>query len=281
MVRPIRLDAVPEEVVMQGRSFFSSMALISITSICTLQLSAQAPNSFLAAVGSYAQQSPAKGLEEAQHFSIGPELRGDILMAHQRYIAALDTYRQVPGNSAVVWNKMGIANHHMFNLREAERDYKEALKLNPSYPEAWNNLGAVYYGQKNYHNAEKAYKKAIKLNPKSAMFYSNLGTAYLAEHKYKKGEGAYRTALSLDPNVFEADPASKISEMGPTQELATLNFLLAKTYAEAGRKNEALIYLRKAIDEGFADRKKIQEEKEFAILRDVPEFQRMMSDKHE
>jgi hypothetical protein len=61
--------------------------------------------------------------------------------------------------------------------------------------------------------------------------------------------------------------------------MATLNYLLAKTYAQAGRKTEALLYLRKALDEGFADRRKILEEKEFAGLRDTPEFQQMISEK--
>lgn len=200
-------------------------------------------------------------------------------MAHQRYVAALDAYRQGPVDSAVIWNKMGIANHHMFNLREAQRDYEKALKLNPGYPEALNNMGAVYYGQKNYRDAERAYKKALKLNSHSAMFYSNLGTAYLAEGKYKKGAEAYRTALALDPSVFDGDPAAKIAEAGPGKEMATLNYLLAKTYAEAGRKDEALLYLRKAIDEGFSDRKKLLEDKELAILRDTPEYQRLISEK--
>ena len=66
-----------------------------------------------------------------------------------------------------------------------------------------------------------------------------------------------------------------------THEIATLNYLLAKTYAEAGRKTEALLYLRKAISEGFNDRKKLLEDKEFASLRDVPEFQQLIADKRE
>jgi tetratricopeptide (TPR) repeat protein len=259
---------------------FSTVALISFAGSCAFQPLAQTPES-LFAMGSYAQQPPIRVSEETPHFAISAETRGDILMAHQRYVAALDVYRQCPRDSAVLWNKMGIANHHMFNLQAAEKDYKEALKLNHHYPEAWNNLGAVYYGQKKYHDAEHAYKKAIKLNPKSAMFYSNLGTAYLAERNYKKGAEEYRVALSLDPNVFEGDPATRIAEVGPPREIATLNYLLAKLYAEAGRKNEAVIYLRKALDEGFGDRKKILGEKEFAILRDVPEFQRMIAEKPE
>lgn len=259
---------------------FAGLALASLTCIFTLQPMAQTPVPLMA-FGSYAQQPPAKAVDETPHFTMTPEIQGDILMAHQRYVAALNAYRQGPTDSAVLWNKMGIANHHMFNLRDAQRDYERALKLNPKYPEAWNNLGAVYYGQKLYHDSEKAYRKAIKLSPKSALFYSNLGTAYLAQGKDKKGAQCYRTALALDPNVFETDPAARIAETGPTHEIATLNYLLAKVYAEAGRKTEALIYLRKAIDEGFNDRKKILDDKEFAILHDVPEFQQLMSDKRE
>jgi len=276
----------PEEAVMKGfhssspSHLFAYSAILSLTCVFTLQPLAQTPRSFLA-IGSYAQQPPVKVMDETPHFTMSPEMQGDLMMAHQRYVAALDAYRQSPTDSAVVWNKMGIANHHMFNLREAQKDYEKALKLNPSYPEALNNLGAVYYGQKQYKDAEKTYKKAIKLSPKSAMFYSNLGTAYLAESKYKKGAECYRTALSLDPNVFESDPAARIAETGPTHEIATLNYLLAKTYAEAGRKTEALFYLRKAIDQGFSDRKKLLEEKEFAALRDDPTFQRMVAEKHE
>ncbi len=254
------------------------LAILSLACAFTPQLPAQTPTAFMA-LGSYAQQPPVRVAEESPHFGLSPEMQGDIMMAHQRYVAALNAYRQVSVDSPVVWNKMGIANHHMFNLREAQKDYEKALKLNPRYPEALNNLGAVLYGEKEFHEAERMYKKAIKLSPNSALFYSNLGTAYLAERKYKKGFESYRTALSLDPNVFEGDPAARIAETGPPHEIATLNFLLAKTYAMAGRKTEAIFYLRKALNEGFSDRKKLLEDKEFAILKDVPEFQKMVAER--
>jgi tetratricopeptide (TPR) repeat protein len=255
-------------------NLYRCAGLIVCAISCGVQ--AQTPESFLAAA-SFAQQPPVRS-EEPTHFTVTPELQGDVMMAHQRYVAALDAYRQAPMESAVIWNKMGVANHHMFNLKEAQRDYEKALKMKPAFPEAQNNLGAVHYGLKDYREAEHCYKKAIKLNPKSATFYSNLGTAYLAQGKYKKSGEAYRTALALDPNVFESDPTTKISEIGPSREMATLNYLLAKTYAQAGRKNEALIYLRKALNGGYCDRKKILGDKEFAVLHDMPEFQSMLSE---
>ncbi|HZU09428.1 MAG TPA: tetratricopeptide repeat protein [Pseudacidobacterium sp.] len=255
----------------------SGLAAAAFVCFLTFESAGQTPHSFIA-IGSYAQQPPLRA-EDAPRFVLSAEMQGDLLMARQRYIAALDAYRQGPSNSPVLWNKMGIANHHMFNLKAAENDYREAIKLDPKYPEAWNNLGAVYYGEKRYHDAEHAYKKAIKLSPKSATFYSNIGTAYVAEGKYKKGAEAYRTALMLDPNVFNGDPAAKVAEAGPSREMAYLNYLLAKAYAETGRKDEALYYLRKALDEGFSDRKKLLEEKEFAGLRDDPEFRQMMAER--
>jgi len=257
------------------RRYVSFTVLAAICAF-TFEACAQGPRSLFAAAV-YAQQAPIRG-EETPRFTVTPEIQGDLLMVHQRYLAALDAYRQAPIESAVIWNKMGIANHHMFNLREAQRDYEKALKLKPGYPEALNNLGAVYYGLKDYRQAEHYYKKAIKLNPKSGRFYSNLGTAYLARGKYKKSAEAYRMAIMLDPNVFESDPTTKIPEAGPTHEMATLNYLLAKTYAQVGRKNEALIYLRKALNEGYSDRKKIKEDKELATLRDMPEFQQLISE---
>ncbi len=42
-----------------------------------------------------------------------------------------------------------------------------------------------------------------------------------------------------------------------------------------------MLYLRKAINEGFNDRKKLLEDKEFATLRDVPEFQQLIAEKRE
>ena len=45
-------------------------------------------------------------------------------MAHHRYQAAIEAYKQAPQNSAAVWNKMGIAYQMMFNLPDATRCYE-------------------------------------------------------------------------------------------------------------------------------------------------------------
>src|SRR5258708_6483793 len=64
---------------------------------------------------------------------LSPETRGDILMARKMYREAVDVYKEAPLDSAVIWNKLGIAYHQMLQLDAAKKYYEQSLKLNPSY----------------------------------------------------------------------------------------------------------------------------------------------------
>lgn len=212
--------------------------------------------------------------------NLTPEMQGDLMMIHQRYLAAISAYERGPRDSSVVWNKMGIAYQHMYALDFAKLQYEKALSLNPKYPEALNNLGTVYYGEKDYKKAEKYYKKALRLKPACASFYSNLGTAYFAERKYKEGMVAYQRAFSLDPEVFIRESLERIAEVGPIEEQARLNYELARIYAQAGNVQAAIHYLRNAFIDGFDDRKKLMADKDFATLRATPQFTLLLAEEH-
>jgi tetratricopeptide (TPR) repeat protein len=206
-----------------------------------------------------------------------PEQRGDLLMVHHQYLDAIDAYRHAPRDSAVVWNKLGIAYHHVYALDQAKMDYQQALLLKPRYPEAMNNLGAIYYAERDYKRAEKYYQRALKLVPKSAKIYNNLGTAYFAEGKFNKGTEAYRTAFALDSQVFEENPLETISESSTSVDRARLDFCLAELYAEAGMKDQAIEFLRKAIDAGFNDNKRMMQDPKLANIRNTAEFAQVIA----
>ncbi len=209
--------------------------------------------------------------------NLSPEQQGDLLMIHHQYLEAIDAYRKAPRDSAVVWNKLGIAYHHMFALDQAKVDYVRALQLDPKYGEALNNLAAVYYAEKDYRRAEKTYHRAIKLIPTSAIAYNNLGTAYFADGKFKQGSEAYRSAFAIDPGVFSGDPLQTISETSSTEERARVDYCLAELYARAGMKEEAIEYLRKALDAGFNDNKRLMQDQEFASIRQSAEFEQLIA----
>jgi len=209
---------------------------------------------------------------------LSPEMRGDLAMAHEEYLEAISDYQQADLRSAVVWNKLGMAYHHLFAMDEARRDYQHALALRPDYPEALNNLGAVYYAKKSYRRAEKYYRRALALAPKSAAIYSNLGTALFARGKYNPGIEAYRTAFALDPAVFDTANPQLVSESLPAHERAEQDYCLARLFAESGHNKQAIEYLRKAFDDGFTDRKKLLEDETLASLRATPEFAELMTE---
>lgn len=213
-------------------------------------------------------------------YSVAPETLGDLMMIHQRYLAAIAAYERAPRNSAVVWNKLGIAYQHMYALDLAKIEYEKALTLDPKYAEALNNLGTVYYGRQDYHKAEKYYRRAIKLKPNSASFYSNLGTAYFADRDYKRGLQAYRKAFSIDPDVFISDPLGRVAEMGPADQQILLNYTLAKLYAQAGMVGPAIHYLRMAFMDGFSDNKKLMQDTGFAKIRGTPQFRLFLTEEH-
>jgi tetratricopeptide (TPR) repeat protein len=208
------------------------------------------------------------------------EAQGDLLMVNGDYVAAIEAYRQSTLRSAATWNKIGVAYHHLFALEEARKNYQMALTLNPRYPDALNNLAAVYDGEHNYKKAEKTYKRALKYGPDSAVAYRNLGTAYFSEGNYKEGAKAYRKALELNPNSFDPDQTEVKEEKISRRQRVAISYCLAKAYAMAGKNEEALISLRKAMDAGFNDRRLLMEDKEFAQLRTTPEFQQLIVAHH-
>jgi tetratricopeptide (TPR) repeat protein len=206
------------------------------------------------------------------------EQRGDILMARKMYREAIEMYAQEKPVTAVLRNKTGIAYHQLLQFELARKHYEMAVKLDRNYAEALNNLGTVYYARKNYRRAISQYKRALRVAPQSASIYSNLGTAYFARKDYKLAAETYQKAVSLDPEVFEHRGSfGVILQERTVEERAKFHYYLARTYAKAGQIDRALQYIRKALEEGFTERKKIMDEPAFVALHEMQEFKELVA----
>jgi tetratricopeptide (TPR) repeat protein len=206
-----------------------------------------------------------------------PEDVGDALMAHQRYQAAIAAYRSAGPSSAEVWNKLGIAYQMMFNLTEAQRCYQESLRIDPKNTHVLNNLGTIHDLLKEYRAAERFYRRALQMNPKSALVNKNLGTNLLAQHRYEDGWAAYQAALAIDSNIFDREVSLRVDNPTTPQDRGAMNYYMAKGCVRAGLKERAIEYLRVSLNEGFASPKKIVADREFAALRGVPAFERLLA----
>ena len=204
------------------------------------------------------------------------EQRGDILRAEKYYADAIDYYEAAIRKSttpAQLYNKQGIAELQMLHFPEAKHLFERAIKNDQKYPEATNNLGVVYYNMRSYGKAVKFYHKAIALNADSASFHSNLGTAYFAQHKYEKASQEYAVALSLDPEIFERHSQAGITaHMSSPEDRARYSYVIAKMFATRGDAERCLLYLKKALEEGYKVAEGFQKDHEFVSYRKDPRF---------
>ena len=209
---------------------------------------------------------------------LSAEERGDIMMARKMYREAIEVFQSDPNKTAVLYNKLGIAYHQLQQLDNARKSYERALKLKRDYAEAFNNIGTIYYAKKSYRRAISYYQKAIRLSPASASIYSNLGTAQFARKRYDDATESYQKALALDPEVFEhRSNYGTLLEDRNIEERAKFHYYLAKMYAKAGRNDLAIQYVRKALEEGFKDVGKLNQDAEFEALRKLPEFKDLIT----
>lgn len=216
-------------------------------------------------------------VSESGMAKLTPEARGDIYLVRGQYEQAIEAYQAAP-RTAEVWDKMGVAWHHLDAIGEARRDYQRALIIRPDYPEAINNLGATYFGQRNYKKAIKLYRHALELMPGSAVIAANLGTAYFAQGKFRQGLDAYRHAFELDPAVFESpDSLSNVPAHTTMAYRAHEDYCLAELFAQAGMEKQALEYLSRALNEGFDNTRQIMQDSVFAKLRRTQEFAQLMA----
>ncbi len=210
------------------------------------------------------------------------EQLGDDLRGRKEFLQAVDCYLAAikKSPSAILHNKVGMAYISMMQPDKAKKALERAIKLDKKYPEAYNNLGVVFYMQKNYGKAIKNYRRALAIREESASFHSNLGTAYMQKKDIERGIAEYRRAFEIDPMVFERSAQTGISaRMSSPEDRARFCYVMAKLYASSGDFDRSLQWLKKSMEEGFADINNVYKDNEFAKLRADQRFTELMNAK--
>lgn len=201
--------------------------------------------------------------------------RADIFLARKSYADAADYYhralKQQGYSSAVLWNKLGIAYQLEMDYGLARKAYKEAAHRRADFAEPWNNLGTTYFLQNKCRKSLKYYEHAIKLSPESASFHMNLGASYSKLKKYQQAIEQYRAALEIDPNVLNehAPTAAVVQARGTDVEFY---YYLAKVFASLARPDDSVRYLRRALEDGFKDLKRLDEDADFQKISKYPAY---------
>lgn len=87
---------------------------------------------------------------------------------------------------------------------KAIREYKKAIKLDPTYFIPYIKIGIIYYNRGDYDRAGELYSKALEINGDYAIAHYNLGLIYHRTAQLDKAEKAYSRTLEIDPHHFMA-----------------------------------------------------------------------------
>lgn len=119
--------------------------------------------------------------------------------------------------------------HQSGDLKNAEKEYREILDLNPDNANVLNLLGLLSHQNKILDDALDYIQKAIKISP-SAYFFESLGRVYLDVGNFSKAIEAYKKSLEFKPDEYE------------------VIFNLALAYKNNFQFNEAIEAYKKALE---------------------------------
>ena len=263
------------------QSFFLLPAALIFSMTCPVKSAAQISHSEQVQITPPLMRSVDPPAPDATAADL--EARADQLRSSKLYLDALDYYRAAltkESHNAKLWNKTGITHLMMQHYKEARKEFERSIKANRNFADAYNNLGVVFYEEKKYGAAIKQYQKAIEIDSASASFYSNLGAAHFSKKEFEKAVLSYQHALELDPEVFERTSRGGVQAQLPSPEdRARYNYTVAKLYAKMGASDRSLLYLRKAMEDGYKDLKNVYKDSEFSELRKDPRFTELMAAK--
>ena len=94
--------------------------------------------------------------------------------------------------------------HQKGSFANAERAYRQALKISPEFVEAHNNLGNLYLDSGRFNKAVRAYQDALKLMPDHPKLLNNVGNALQCQGEFAAARDWFQRALARDPDYANA-----------------------------------------------------------------------------
>lgn len=136
--------------------------------------------------------------------------KGIDLYMEKDYKGAVQEFRRSIGLSSQSDYAVDAANYmanayvQMEETEKAIKAYETAISLDPYNDQTHLTLGNFLYSEGRYSEAESEYREAIRLNPTSSSYYS-LGQAYLESGKYNDARNVFEKVKHLAPDSPNGD----------------------------------------------------------------------------
>lgn len=200
------------------------------------------------------------------------------MQAQQRLMQAIQTYqmgdltkaetelRSLLGNfpkSDQIMSVLGAVLFGQKKYKEAYRQYRDALKINPKNPDAAMGIASAEHARGNVETAINLMKKALADFPNRIEAHFNLGTFYIDQDDMQKAEACFLKSLELEPKLVQAD-LHLVNVYKELNQLDKVEYHLRKVIAvnpdpQLKKKLEEIIELRGegSVEEVITEEKQI------------------------
>ncbi|HEX6046363.1 MAG TPA: tetratricopeptide repeat protein [Pyrinomonadaceae bacterium] len=212
--------------------------------------------------------------------------------------AAAESYQraiELNPNSAMAHNRYAYSLLSRLQLDDAIREMSRAQELDPISLPVNTMLGACFLHSRQYDEAIKYSKLALEVDPQFGVARFNLGEAYewkglhdeaVAEYTKLTEQPGFRLLGKLGLALVYArsgrqDEARRLlaeakRKITSDETFLELPFLIGSTYAVIGDKDEAFVWLEKAIETLHVRRHDLRYNRALNTLKDDPRFEQML-----
>ena len=169
--------------------------------------------------------------------------------------AAATRALEINDSLAEAHTSLGAAYEYEWNWAEAEKQYEKAIELNPNYETAHHWYSAYLISRGRFDEAIAEAKRARDLDPLSLIINTAVGRALNSARRFDEAIDQLLKTIDMDHNFAEARfhlalayegkhaYEDAIREFEKFIELSgdkSMKTWIARVYAEAGNKNQAL-----------------------------------------
>jgi tetratricopeptide (TPR) repeat protein len=112
---------------------------------------------------------------------------------------------ETPKSMALAYFNRGRAYADQGEYDRAVHDLREAVRLDPAFPDAFNSLGIAHEGKGDPEKAIGDFTEAIRLDPNFAIAIFNRGLAYQRLGRAKQAAADFAHAREVGPRLSPSE----------------------------------------------------------------------------
>jgi len=112
--------------------------------------------------------------------------------------------KTAPHASARAYNNYAVGLENVGDKAGAFTQYKNAIKIDPTYAEPVINVALHYQLKRDFKNALKHYNHAIRLKEQHPEMFNNLGLLHFTRHEYNKAKPCFLRAIKFRKHYSKA-----------------------------------------------------------------------------